>query len=320
MKNTKHICTYFDKNFLARGLALYDSIIQFHNDFIFYVLTFDSETYEYLSGMGYSNMILISNETYNEYFDTNPENFDDKKQYYFSSTPNICLYILENFQTVDLLLYLDADVYLFNSLDPVYQEVENASIAYCPHRTHNIFNMLAKNHGKYNVGVNFFRNNELARNCLNGWKSECENWYKGTPGYHLDYFSDQIFLDNWENNFPGTMVITNIGVNAAPWNAGRFRFQETNGVFFINDNPLIIFHFSSLKKINDNTWNCNSVIYFTSVSRILLKIYETYINKIESYNLNNSISEHVKLKNGTGKRIFLLLGRLFYNEIIKLRK
>ncbi len=265
MPDTKHICTYFDKNFLPRGLALYDSISQFHKNFIFYVLTFDHETYEYLSGLGNSNMVLISHESYNKYFNTNPKNFDDRKQYYFSSTPNICLYILENFHAVDLLLYLDADVFLFNSLDPLYQEVEYASIAYCPHRTLNIFNLLAQNHGQYHVGVTFFRNLELARNCLNGWKSDCETWHKGMQGYHLDYFSDQIFLDNWEDNYPGTMIITNIGVNAAPWNAGRYRVSEVNDMYYLNDTPLLIFHFSALKKLENKLWNCNSVIYFTSI-------------------------------------------------------
>ena len=67
---TKHICTYFDKNFLARGLALYDSIRKYHTDFIFYVLTFDNESYEYLTSLNKSNIQLISHQEYNNYYNT----------------------------------------------------------------------------------------------------------------------------------------------------------------------------------------------------------------------------------------------------------
>ena len=96
MNNTKHICTYFDYNFLSRGLALYNSIKRFHKEFKYYVLAFDQKTFDYLSNLKEENIIPISFETYNNYFDTSPEKYDDRKQYYFSATPNICLYIFIN--------------------------------------------------------------------------------------------------------------------------------------------------------------------------------------------------------------------------------
>jgi len=320
MQNTKHICTYFDNNFLPRGLALYHSIKRFHDDFIFYVLAFDEKTFTYLSELQYDNLIPISFETYNNYFNTSPEKYEDRKQYYFSATPNICLYILDNYLSIDLLLYLDADVFIFNSLDPLYHDVGDASIAFCPHRTHPVFNILAKNHGKYNVGVNFFRNSQIAKTCLIDWKSDCENWYKGMPGYHLQYFSDQIFLDSWENKYSGIKIIQNIGVNTAPWNAVNYVFSENNGSYYVNDAPLVIYHFSSLKKVNGKKWNCDTVYYLASVKNTLLKIYKTYIEEIESYGIGNEQVESIKLNGGLGKKIFYFFMRIFLNENVNLAK
>ncbi|MFC2152106.1 glycosyltransferase [Bacteroidota bacterium] len=320
MAKTKYICTYFDYNFLSRGLALYNSIKRFHEDFVFFVLAFDEKTFEYLSKLKYDNLIPISVTDYNNYFNTNPDKYDDRKQYYFSATPNICIYLFKQFPDIDSLLYLDADVYIFSSLNPLYDEVENASIAYCPHRTHPMFNKLAKNHGKYNVGVNFFKNTEIAKTCLLDWKSDCENWYKGMPGYHLQYFSDQIFLDKWENKYSGINIIQNIGVNAAPWNAVNYIFSENNGDFYVNDKPLVIYHFSSVKKISNKKWNCNTIYYFASIKNTLRKIYKIYIEEIESYGISNDKIEIIKLNGGFGKKIFYFFMRIFLNENVNLKK
>ena len=317
---TKYICTYFDFNFLPRGLALYNSIKRFHNDFVFFVLAFDQETYDYLSNLQYKNLIPISFKTYNSNFNTNQEKYEDRKQYYFSATPNICLYILDNYPEVDLLLYLDADVFVFNSLNLLYDEVGDASIAFCSHRTHPVFKIVAKNHGKYNVGVNFFRNSKIAKTCLLDWKSDCENWYKGMPDYHLQYFSDQIFLDKWESKYSGIKIIKNIGVNAAPWNAVNYIFSENNEEFYVNDNPLVIYHFSSVKKIKDKKWNCNTIYYFATIKNTLSKIYKTYIEEIESYGMSNEKLETIKLNGGLGKKIFYYLMRIFLNENVNLMK
>lgn len=320
MAETKYICTYFDYNFLPRGLALYNSISRFHEDFIFFVLAFDEKTFEYLTKLKYDNLIPISAKAYNNYFNTNPDKYEDRKQYYFSATPNICIYLLEKYLDIDLLLYLDADVYVFNSLDPLYDEVGDASIAYCSHRTHSIFNMLAKNHGKYNVGVNFFRNSDIAKACLNDWKSDCENWYKGMPGYHLNYFSDQIFIDNWEERYSDIKIIENIGVNVAPWNIVNYNFTEKNGFFLVNNVPLMVYHFSALKKIKNAIWNSNTIYYFGTVKKTLYKIYNTYIVEIESYGISNDKVEQIKLGGGPGKRIFYKIMSLFLNERIDMTK
>jgi hypothetical protein len=297
---------------------LYHSIKCYHNDFIFYALAFDKETFNYLSNLHYENLIPISFETYNSYFNTNQEKYEDRKQYYFSATSNICIYLLENYPTIDKLLYLDADVYVLNSLDSLYEEFEDHSIGYCPHRLHPIIKHLTKNHGNYNVGVNLFKNSDIALKCLYDWKSDCEGWYKSKPGYHLYYFSDQIFLDSWEKKYSGIKIINNIGIDTAPWNAVNYHFKKVDDVYFVNQTPIIIYHFSALKKLRNDEWNCNTIIYLASIKGELLNLYKSYINNIESFNIGNDKVAEIRLNRGLGKRIFYFIMNIFLNETVKI--
>lgn len=315
---TINICTYFDFNFLPRGLALYNSIKRYHSNFKLYVLAFDNETYSYLKNLGDERMIPISFEIYNSYFNTSIDRFADKKQYYFTATPNICIFVFEKYPLVDILLYLDADVYLYNSLEPLYLEFGDNSIGICPHRLHPIVRKFSKNHGIFNVGVNLFRNSETGIKCLYDWKLDCENWYKGKPGYQLEYFSDQIFLDDWPKKYPKVKIIQNIGVDVAPWNAVNYSFSKEQNVYFVNDSPLIIYHFSALKKIDCNKWNCNSIIYLTSIKNILLEIYKEYIDEIEQFKYNKVVE--IKLQRNICKSFFYFFIKMFLKETIIQRK
>lgn len=316
MTNKIYICTYFDYNFLPRGLALFYSVKHFHTEFEFYVLTFDNETYNHLLMLNEENLKLISLTDYETYFETSADKFDDKKQYYFSATPNVCLYLLNKNPHIDILLYLDADVYVYNSLKPLYDEFGISSIGFCSHRFHPIFRFLSRNYGKFNVGVNLFRNSEEGLKCLNDWKNDCDSWYPNKPDYPLKIFSDQIFLDSWENKFSEIKIIDNVGIDTAPWNVANYSIRKAFDSYYIDNVPLIIFHFSSLIKENDIVWNSNSIIYLASIKNNLLDIYTEYIRKIEAFGINNKKSEKINHKNSFLKKIFHTLMKVILNEKI----
>ncbi len=295
---------------------MYYSVKLHHEDFDFYVLPFDSQTYDYLSKLNEPHIKLIPVEEYDAYFQTSRSKFTDNKQYYFTATPNICIYLFEKFPEIDILLYLDADVYVFNSLDPVYEEFGDSCIGFCTHRLHPLINLYAKSYGKYNVGVNLFRNSETGQRCLKEWKDNCDNWFSGQPGYKLNFFSDQIFLDDWLEKYDGAKIIGNIGVNVCHWNAVNYRFRKKGDSFYVNDKPLIIYHFSSLRKEDDYRWNANSIYAFVSIRKVLLEIYRKYIGHIESFGISNRKWEKINHKETFRKRIFHSVMKLFLNEII----
>lgn len=319
MSDKKYICTYFDFNYLPRGLALYYSIKRFHSDFDFFVLTFDDQTYKYLSELKEENVKLISHKEYNSYFKTSEDKYTDKKQYFFSATPNLCSYIFDNHPDVDILLYLDSDVYLFSSLNPLYNELGESSIGITEHRVNPFLKVFVKHYGKYVIGVNLFRNSENGLKCLNEWKNDCNEWYPGKPGYPLKFFSDQIFLDSWTEKYDGVKVIKNIGVNTSYWNAANYTFTRKGEVYFVNNQPLIIFHFSSLRKEDENTWNTYSIYGLSSVKDVLLEIYTKYIKHIESFGLSNKKWEKINHSESLQKRIAHFFLKIFINEKVVIK-
>lgn len=320
MNDIKYICTYFDFNFLPRGLALYYSIKKQHSNFLFYVLCFDEQTYDYLSKLNEPPLRLISINEYNSYFQTSKKKFADIKQYYFSATPNLCIYLLQANPNIEVLLYLDADVYIFHSLDPIYEEFSDASIGFCSHRFSRLFKITANNYGKYNVGVNLFKNDRIGSECLLDWKNNCDSWYPNKPGYPLTFFSDQIFLDSWPAIYEKVKIIRNKGVNVAPWNASNYKFKKINDTYFVDNEPLIIYHFSSLKKHNNNKWNANTICYFASIKHVLLEIYKEYILEIESFGLRNQKSEILTHRIKTIKKIVNIILNNFLNENIIIKR
>ena len=141
----------------------------------------------------------------------------------------------------------------------------------------------------------------------------------GKQGYPLKFFSDQIFLDSWMEKYRGVRIIKNIGINTSYWNAANYSFRKINDVYFVDNQPLIIYHFSSLRKESDITWNAYSIYGLASVRKVLLEIYQTYIKHIESFGLNNKKWVKVNHKESLQKRLAHFLLRFFINEKITIR-
>ena len=53
-------CTYFDKNYLSRGLALYNSLLRTHKTkFHLYIVAFDKFTYNFLKKKNFKFITCI---------------------------------------------------------------------------------------------------------------------------------------------------------------------------------------------------------------------------------------------------------------------
>ncbi|MFA6143777.1 MAG: glycosyltransferase [Sulfuricurvum sp.] len=313
----KHICTYFDKNFLPRGLALFYSIKKHSIDFKFYILSLDDETEKYLLSLNEANIIVINMQQYAIHFSIDKSKYNNEKEFYFSITPAICLYILKKYPDIDLLLYLDADVYLFNDLEILYDEIGSASIAMCSHRLPWYVNIISTNYGIYNVGVNAFRNDKEGKQCLERWFKDCSEWTKDQKDYPLSFFSDQIWLDQWPKMYKNIKIIENIGINTAPWNAVKYNFSKVNGRFYVNDKPLIIYHFSSLKRLDALTWHGNTGFTILNISGKLLEIYKEYIYNINKYELGNVNPITLQFSGGKLKMlVYTILKRIHKHQII----
>lgn len=217
-----HLCTLFDEKYLAKGLALIHSLREHNPDFRLYVCAMDEKVFETIERLE-DERVSIFPYTY-----LGPLPRYSWVEFMWMLTPFLMEYCFRNFQ-VKSLAYVDADLFLFDSLKPLYDEVEQSSTAIIPHRWTPRHKARLEKNGIYNVSWVYARNNELGRNVIQYWGTQCHNWRSENPG---DKFSDQIYLDTWPYEY-GTRIVEHRGANLAPWNQEQYQYMMRDGKVII---------------------------------------------------------------------------------------
>lgn len=277
-----HFCTYLDSNYLVRGLALYESLVEHVGEFNLYVLCFDDEAHRFFSGRGDKRIIPISQEDFEK---NDPELVKSKSgrnriEYFFTCTPSLPLYVLNNFSGVDLITYIDADMFFFSSPEPAFQEFGRNSILTIAHRFSKKNRHLEKT-GKFNVGFLSFRNDESGRKCLEWWRDKCIEWCYDR--IEENRFADQKYLDEWPSLFQKVCQLQQKGTNLAPWNIDNYRFRMEGKRIFVDDDPLLVFHFQGFNCERRGFYSLSIRKYVPRLDKVLMTgVYSVYIKKIES--------------------------------------
>ena len=280
-------CTLFDKNYLPHALSLKESLELHVSHFKLYCFCMDDESYNFLLKSDSENIIPISCiELENHFTDLKIAKSNRSIiEYYYTCSPAICSFIFDKYDNIDLLTYLDADLFFFSSPDPIYNEIKDASIGITKHKFNFLSTVLYQKYGRFNVGWISFKNDKNGRECLEGWRKDCLNWcYSYLDN---DRFADQKYLDYWSENYSGVHIINHLGVNVAPWNVGRYNISlnSDSRKIKINDRNLIFFHFSSLNQLDINLYTTNLSLYLTTLSKnIKSYIYLPYLISLQKYN------------------------------------
>ncbi|MDR9894882.1 FkbM family methyltransferase [Aetokthonos hydrillicola Thurmond2011] len=242
-----YFCTYFDHRYLPRGLALYRSLKQHCSGFKLWVLCLNSTCYDILSQLNLPDIYLISLED----FEQNDDELLIAKQnrtlieYYFTCTPSLPLYILNKCAEVDLITYLDADLYFFSNPERLYKEIGDNSIAIIEHRFSQKNEHLIK-YGIYNVGWLSFRRDEYGLSCLRWYREQCLEWCYDRV--EENRFADQKYLDDWTTRFENVVVLEHKGANVASWNIDKYKINGHKNQVWIDEQLLIFYHFHSFDK------------------------------------------------------------------------
>jgi hypothetical protein len=276
-----YFCTYFDAKYLIRGLTLYRSLIHFSQPFRLFILCFDALTYEVIHKLRLPEVVPISLKDF-ETGDTSLLNVKSSRsgvEYYFTCTPSLPLYIFKKNPEINLLTYLDADLFFFSSPFPIYKEWGNNSVLIIGHRFPQHFRELEKAYGIYNIGFLSFRRDDIAMGCLNLWREQCLKWCR----HRIDdgeRFADQKYLDNWPFLSSKVIVLQNEGAGLAPWNLENYALSLANGNILVDSQPLIFFHFSGLKRIKRYLYNPCVNYDIARHSFVKKNIYSRYLREL----------------------------------------
>jgi hypothetical protein len=241
-------CTYFDHNYLPRGLALYHSLQRHSQGSRLWVLCLSEDCYRTLVALDLPNLIP---RRLADFEAADPEVAATRSsrsviEYYFTCSPAWMLFVLNSEPDAEWVTYLDSDLFFFESPEVIYAELQNDAVAIIPHRYPAKMARLRK-FGTYNVGWVGTRNDPDGIAVIKWWREKCIEWcHDYVDG---DRFADQGYLDSFPALSPRVKVIENVGANLAPWNVGNYRIESCGDEVMIDAiYPLIFFHFQGLKK------------------------------------------------------------------------
>lgn len=241
----------------------------------------DDVTYQVLSEMELSQVHVIALA---EFEKDDPLLLEAKQnrsliEYYFTCTPSLPIYILDRAPEVDIITYLDADMYFFSPIEPIYQILGVESVLIIGHR----FSPALKNceiFGIYNVGLLAFRRDSNGLACLRWWRDRCLEWcYDRVED---GKFADQKYLDDWPERFAGVTISHHKGIGLAPWNLANYNYFSKNEGILVDEYPLIVYHFHGLKRVNQRLYDTDISAYKARLPEVLRRdLYQPYIMELE---------------------------------------
>lgn len=274
---TYNFCTLFDKNYLYRGLALYDSIVKYCPDFKLWILCLDIESYDLLSKLDLKNTSLIKlSEIEDEKLLAAKAN-RSHGEYCWTLGSVFTNYVLKNNSTLSDIAYLDSDIYFYSSPQTLYDELGSDSVLIVRHNYERKLKYLEARSGIYNVAIVIFKNDTAGLAVLSSWSADCLDWCYNR--YETGKFGDQMYLDTWPRDFKGICVSKNVGADLAPWNINSYKISVRSGEVFVDETPLVFYHTHTLKIVAPAKFELYSSFYRISSETEKL-IYGPYTEKI----------------------------------------
>jgi hypothetical protein len=289
------ICTVSDFNYLSKGLALYESLIEYSDNFILNYLCIDDKSFKFLKPFETTNLkvwsvndLLKNDKNLSQLKNNNYRYFCWSLASYFSN-----FLIKKNNNSVT---YIDSDILLHDNIDTILNEIGNKDIGIFRHRQFELTSNRPE--GLYNVGIVFFKNSNLGKLLLNWWSDAV---------LHMKYpnlatCGDQKYLEEFPRLCPKDRIFIdgNIG-HGAPWQWQLFNYDdyETDGTIIWEGKKqkLIFSHFSQFDyDINNDTYIPSKEHHiYTPIEKYeeikaLKIIYDDYFLKIKKvYNKYNGL-------------------------------
>lgn len=259
-----HFATLFNLKFLPQGLNLYDSLKSHLKEFKLHVLALDQQTAKILEKLNRENIVVHRLEELENDSLIEAKSTRTFGEYCWTLTPFIFDFVFNSDETIEMVTYLDADLYFFsnptNLLDEFYRSPCTALIT--PHYFNPIFDQVDSS-GNYCVQFVSFKKSETE--IRERWKTQCLKWCYNR--HEDNKFGDQKYLDEWSTLYRNRILESQPNQFIAPWNA-----------LFQNNHKIVAYHFHGLRIINSNKVYLSSYLLPNSIIR---RFYKPYIQNLK---------------------------------------
>ncbi len=276
-KSHRFFCTHFNKKYLIAGLAMIESLMRNCDNCVIYVLCMDLDTYDFIRKLDIKGIVLIKEDSIISHELLSAKRNRNFREYCWTLSSYFTHYILIMYPEIKLLTYVDADLFFYSSVEAIFEEINEASIAVTKHNFSNEFIAQEKN-GIFCVQWVTFRSDKIGLACLTEWRDQCLNWcYNFNSNGRM---GDQKYLDLWPNKYNNICIIKNLGAGVAPWNFNSYKFNKINNKIMINKKTAVIFyHFHQFKIFNGFIFRRLPSVYLVNAIEPKM-IYDAYEKKL----------------------------------------
>lgn len=275
-------CTLFDSNYLTRGVTMLRSLKRHHREAFVYVLCMDEQSHQLLSELSLADVHLIrlSDIENKQLLTIKPGR--SVAEYCWTLSSWFCAYLMETHLDIEKIIYLDADLMFFSDPAVLLREAEKASITIIEHRFQP-WNRNLESYGRFNVQWVGFRRDTEGLACLLRWRDQCLEWCFSRM--EDGKMGDQKYLDTWPEDYKSVHVLKHIGAGVGPWNFSNYPVKKVDGAIYIDNEPLVFYHFHQFQILSNGNTNYMSSRYSNGRTPPH-SIYEAYIEA-----LNSSLSD-----------------------------
>jgi hypothetical protein len=271
---TRHYCTLFDRNYLFKGVTMLRSIGMHSPGAQVHVLCMDAVTREMLHRLAIPGVVT------HELADVETDDVLAAKktrsiaEYCWTLSAVVMWHLMQRHADIELLTYLDADLMFFSGVEPIFDEMNAASILAIEHRYTPRLRHLEP-YGRFNVQWVSFRRDEAGMACLHTWREQCVEWCFALVEEHRH--GDQKYLDAWPARHGAAFhSLRHVGAGLAPWNYPNYRIEAAKGdAINVDGKALIFYHFHQFQILEAGGYEPFRTDYAAEVPAPAL-VYERY--------------------------------------------
>ena len=241
-------CTIFDAEYLPRALALHASLIRVNTTARFAFFCVDDRSAELLNKITPERSIIIQHDQFSTPELARIRTHRSRGEYCWTCKPIALDYLARTMTDADWLVYVDADMLFFSDPDLALPGTDRHYVL-TPHRFHEAFERYANSAGDFNAGYVAARRSPEGQQAIDWWGDRCIESCSFIPT--ATTFADQKYLDQLPVLFPFGSTAPTPGLNAAPWNIENYRVHERGGRIYLDEHPLVLYHFQGLKILSN---------------------------------------------------------------------
>lgn len=269
----QYFCTLFDSHYFVKGVVMMRTLCEHYAPARIYVLCMDSECQQMLEKLALPKVTCIALADIESTELLQLKESRNRAEYCWTMSSYFLSWVMNHYPEIESLTYLDADLMFYSSVQPLFDEMGDASIGIIEHRFTPRLKSLEK-YGHFCVEWVTIRRDQEGLACLIRWRDQCLEWCfdrleEGRMG-------DQKYLDEWPKLYSKVHILQHLGAGLAPWNYPAYTFKTNDqGAILVNGSPLVFYHFHQFQLLDNGGFDRISTFY-TQDGPVPADVYRAY--------------------------------------------